>query len=235
MAIERVKSGIPGLDKLTEGGFVKGSVNLVAGTTGTGKTIFCCQYLLDGLRKGENGVYLTLEQSKDEILRDVSVFGWDEEFREFINQNKLKMEFTFPTSIKKLGEFVLDMIEKINAKRFVLDSLSVATMGWEVSSDISKIRREVFELMVALKKRGVTSLLITEVPETDVKALSKFGFEEFVSDGIVKLYYIGIGGEDFMHLEIRKMRRTKHARGLYPMNFTKNGLTVEGEKVTIFK
>lgn len=228
MTIERIESGIPGLDKLIEGGFVKNSVNLVAGTTGSGKTLFSCQYLLHGLKNGENGVYITLEESKDEILADVSRFGWDEEFKKYITQKKFVIESTFPTNIKKLGEFAFDLIEKVNAKRFVLDSLSVATMGWEESTDVAKLRRGSFDFINLLKKRGVTSLLITEIPETEIKALSRFGFEEFVADGVIILNYLeyAVGGTP-RSLIIRKMRRTEHGIDVYPFEIAKNGIIVK--------
>ena len=75
--VERVSSGITGLDKHMEGGFVKNSINLISGATGTGKTIFGLQYILDGLQKGENGVYISLEQEPEDIFADVAIFGWD--------------------------------------------------------------------------------------------------------------------------------------------------------------
>ena len=65
---ERVSSGIVGLDKHMEGGFIKNSVNLLSGATGTGKTIFGLQYIWDGLLKGENGVYVSLEQEPEEVF-----------------------------------------------------------------------------------------------------------------------------------------------------------------------
>lgn len=228
ITIGRVESGISGLDRLIEGGFVKGSVNLIAGTAGTGKTIFCCQYLLQGLRNNENCVYFTLEQSKEDILEDVGVFEWGEEFKKYISQNKLKLETIFPTSIKKMGESALELIEKMNAKRFVLDSLSVATTGWEETADVSKIRRDVFDLMVSLKKLGVTSLLVTEIPEADTKALSKFGFEEFVADSVIILHYLEYAAGGIPRsLLIRKMRRTKHGEDIYPLGISKTGIAVK--------
>jgi circadian clock protein KaiC len=229
--VERVESGIPGLDKLIEGGFVRNSVNIIAGTAGTGKTIFCCQYLLHGLRNNENCVYFTLEQSKEDILGDVGVFEWGEEFKKYISQNKLKLETIFPTSIKKMSESILDMIEKMNAKRFVLDSLSVATTGWEETADVSKIRRDVFDLMASLKKLGVTSLLVTEIPEADTKALSKFGFEEFVADSVIVLHYLeyAAGGTP-RSLLIRKMRRTSHKTDIFPIKIGKDGIKVLSSK-----
>jgi circadian clock protein KaiC len=226
--IERVESGIPGLDKLIEGGFVKGSVNLIAGRVGTGKTIFCCQYILHGLRKGESCVYVTLEESVEEILSDVSVFGWDNEFRKYIDKGKLIFIEEFPASFAELRDIVVDLIRRVGAKRFALDSLSVATMGWEVSTlDRGKIRRELFDFISALKKEGVTSLLIAEIP-SEGSGLSRFGFEEFVVDGIIVLYYLEYAIKGVTRsLTVRKMRRTKHATEIYPFEITKDGIVVK--------
>lgn len=228
MAIERVESGIPGLDKLIEGGFVKNSTNLVAGGTGTGKTIFGCQYILHGLKKGENGVYVTLEQSKEDILEDMSRFGWDTALNKYVEEKKLILYPAFPASIKKLGETVFDLIKKVNAKRFVLDSLSIAEFGWEQTTDTSKIRREVFDLITTLKRLGVTSLLLTEIPETESKALSRFGFEEFLADAVVVMHYLeyAAGGTP-RSLIIRKMRRTDHGTDVYPLMIGKIGISIK--------
>ena len=231
MPVERVESGIPGLDNLIEGGFVKNSVNLVAGQTGTGKTLFCMQYLLNGLKKGENGLYITLEQREDEILQDVGRFGWDAEFQKYMKAGKLALVPLEPTGMKELTTATVNYAKKVNAKRLVLDSLSIATMGWKVGEmDVTKIRAEVFSFMKSLKSLGVTTLLITEIPETDVKALSRFGFEEFLADAIIKLHYLGIGEAAYNNIEIRKMRRTAHAKGTFPLEFTKEGLKLSAEK-----
>lgn len=231
MAVERIESGIPGLDKLIEGGFVRNSVNLVAGQTGTGKTLMCMQYLLHGLKKGENGLYITLEQKEDEILQDVGRFGWDVEFQKYIKAGKLLLSPLEPTGMRELTTATVNYVKKINAKRFVLDSLSIATMGWKIGEmDVTKIRAEVFAFIRSLKNLGVTSLLITEIPETDVKALSRFGFEEFLADGIIKLNYLGIGEAAYNNVEIRKMRRTAHAKGNFSIEFAKDGLKIFVEK-----
>jgi len=228
MAIERVATGIPGLDKLIEGGYFKGSINLVAGQTGTGKTIYGCQFLLEGLKKGEPGVFLTLEESEQDILNDVARFGWDKIFREAMERGNFILASMAPTSIKELEEISIRHIKRINAQRFVLDSLSIATMGWKVSTmDIGKVRSEIFDYFKALKLTGVTSLLVTEIPETELKALSRFGFEEFLADGLIILYYLeyAAGGMP-RSLLIRKMRRTKHSSDIHPMEITDKGIKV---------
>lgn len=228
-AFERVETGIPGFDKLIEGGLIRGSTYLVAGQTGTGKSIFSVQYILNGLRKGEPGVYITLEQSTEEIIEDMSKFGWGEELKKYMDSGKLAIVSSVPTSIKDLQETALTNIRRVGAKRFVLDSLSVATMSWKVSSmDIGKVRSEIFDFMRTLEHTGLTSLLITEIPEGDVKKISRFGFEEFIADGVIILHYLeyAAGGTP-RSLIIRKMRRTNHGTDIYPIEITKDGLVVK--------
>lgn len=226
--MKRISSGIPGLDKLIGGGFIEGSVNMIAGRTGTGKTIFGVQFLLHGLRNGENGVYLSLEEEKEEIMKDVENFGWDKELEKYVKQGKLIITYLPPTSIKELREVTFNLIRRVNAKRFVLDSLSVATMAWKESTlDIGKLRSEIFGYIKMLKGSGATSLLITEIPETEPKALSRFGFEEFLADGIIILHYLEYAvGESPRSLIIRKMRRTSHGTDIYPFSITKEGIRV---------
>jgi KaiC/GvpD/RAD55 family RecA-like ATPase len=120
--IERVSSGIPGLDKLISGGFVKNSVNLISGTTGTGKTIFGLQYIWHGLQKGENGVFITLEQEPEEIFADVEFFGWD--FKKYIKKKKCIIEYMSTWDVEELPITAIDRINEIKAKRFVLDTIS---------------------------------------------------------------------------------------------------------------
>jgi len=232
---ERIDSGVPGLDKLIEGGFVKGSANLLAGQTGTGKTIFCCQYILHGLRKGEPAVYLTLEQQEAEIMADVARFGWDKEFKQAIDQKKFLLLSEFPSSVEQVKTAAFNAIRRVGAKRFVLDSLSIASMGWQEGTNVSKIRREVFDLMRTLKKTGVTSVLVTEIPEEAEKQLSRFGFEEFLADGVVILYFSGIGGIENTMIRIRKMRRTAHEHSYFPLKFGRNGLSVGRESLVAIK
>ena len=231
MPVERVESGIPGLDKLIEGGFVKNSMNLVAGQTGTGKTLFCMQYLLNGLKKGENGVYITLEQKEDDILQDIGRFGWDIEFQKYIKAGKVILVPLEPAGMEELTIATVNYVKKVNAKRFVLDSLSVATMGWKIGElDLTKIRAEVFSFMKSLKSLGVTSLLITEIPETDLKALSRYGFEEFLADGVIRITYEPMGGQYSRSLLVRKLRRTKHNEDIHPLEIGNKGVVVHNIK-----
>jgi KaiC/GvpD/RAD55 family RecA-like ATPase len=222
----RLESGIHGLDPLMEGGFVKGSTNLVAGMTGTCKTIFSTQFLWHGLKQGEPGVYVSLEQDTKDILGEAMAFGFD--FEPYIKKKKAIFTDEMPGSYNKLEKSIFDKIVKVEAKRFVLDSLSVVGMGAEDPEQASKLRRDLFKFFKALKTMGVTSILITEIPEDMPKKLSRFGFEEFVADGVVILNYLEYAAGGIPRsLIIRKMRQTNHGVDIYPFELTKKGIVIK--------
>ncbi len=221
--IERVETRIPGFDNLVEGGFVKHSNNLVAGTSGTGKTIFGMQYLWNGVQKGENCVYMTLEQKPEEILSDVSRFGWD--LQKFVTAGKFKIVSHIGDGMDAAIEAIVEAVKSINAKRFVLDSLTIATMGWkERPEEVFKLRKRAFDMLNTLKSLDITSIIISEIPRGE-KQISKFGFEEFISDSVILLEYMNIGGNT-RNLQILKMRRTDHGKRIYPFEITERGIII---------
>lgn len=225
MPVARVETGIPGFDKLIEGGLVPGSTNLIAGNAGTGKTLFCMQYLWNGLQKGESGVYITLEQRPEEIVADVARFGWD--FSKYANAGKFRLESLIASDITTVTKRIVENIKAINAKRFALDSLTIATMGWKERPEESfQLRGKAFDMLNTLKSLGVTSLIISEVPRGDKGDISKFGFEEFVVDSVVLLNYMTVGGAS-RNLQILKMRRTDHGKKIYPFDITQNGVMIK--------
>lgn len=223
----RIPTGIPGLDSLIQGGLVKNSVNLVTGTTGTGKTIFCCQFLWYGLNKGEPCVFLSLEEEPTDIKSDARQFGWD--FDKFEKKDLFKIFYHDPFEVSDISSVLIDEIEHIDAKRVAIDSASILGM---YIRDLADIRKRLFKIIRAIKDAGCTSLVTSEILE-DSKALSRFGVEEFIVDGIIVLYYTGIGEEVGWNLEIRKMRKTKHTHGFFPLEFTNKGLVVKREGISV--
>ncbi len=218
--IERVPSGIPGLDELVEGGFPKSSAILVAGGTGTGKTTFLSQFIWEGLKRGENCLFVTLEETPEEIKGDAAVFGWD--FETYEQNGQLRIEYFDPFELGDLANRLADMIKMNNYARVAIDS--TALFGLYVN-DLYKIRKILYKLIESVKSTGATILLSTEIPENS-NQLSRFGVEEFVCDGVVVLYYLGIGEGVFRNIEVRKMRRTNHKNGTFPMEITDDGIIV---------
>lgn len=220
--VKRVSTGIPGLDPLIEGGYIENSVTLVTGETGTGKTIFCAQFIWDGLKKGDTGLYITLEESPEDIKADAAMFGWD--FNAFEKKGLCRIIYHDPAQVNNLGSVIIDEIKNLKAKRLVIDSTSLIGMNIREGSQIRKLLLSIINI---IKRTGCVALLVSEVPEEE-KALSRFGVEEFVVDGIIILNYLEYAsGELNRSLIIRKMRRTNHGTDIYPMEITGQGILVK--------
>ena len=219
--IERIPSGIPGLDNLMEGGFVKGSTVLISGAAGTGKTIFCSQYLMEGLRRGEICMFITLEESPEDIIGDVKRFGWD--LQKYVNDKKLFLRYEDPFQMTDIIGPLIDEIKDHQVQRVAIDSTALLEMYYEKPSDV---RKQLFKLLSELKKIGVTSIITSELLE-ETKSLSKWNVEEFIVDGVIKLEFLGLGGRADFNLQIRKMRRTNHEKQTYAFEISKNGLAVK--------
>ena len=218
----RIPSGIPGLDKLMEGGFVKGSTVLISGATGTGKTIFCTQFLLEGLKRGEICMFITLEEKSQDIMDDVKRFGWD--LQKYVDDKKLYIDFQDPFQITDITSPLLDKIQQHKIQRVAIDSTAVFELYYK---DRAEIRKQLFKLLTGLKGIGVTSVITSELPEGEkYETLGKFGVEEFIVDSVITLYYLGIGGGTGS-LQIRKMRKTKHYRETVSMEINDKGIEVK--------
>lgn len=219
--IERIKSGISGLDSIIEGGFVKGFSTLISGSAGTGKTIFCSQFLWEGLKQGENCMFITFEERPEKIRNSALDFGWD--FSKYEDKDKMFIEHKNP--FKRKGEDLFwfrDEIKEKDIERVALDSVSLLSLYYQDKYDV---RKNIFNLVKMLEREGTTSVLTSEIPEGR-RNLSRFGVVEFLVDGVIILKGIGIAGEMGRRLMIKKMRRTSFEEDIFPIEFTEKGLTV---------
>jgi len=220
ITFERIHSGIPGLNKLMEGGIIKGSTTLVSGATGTGKTIFCSQFIWEGLRNGENCMFITLEERPEDIIADVHRFGWD--MKKYIESKQLLLEYKDPFQITDVTSPLIDKIKDHKITRVVIDSTSVLGLYFK---DAFEVRKQLFKLLTGLKESGVTALLTSEMPE-DSKTFSRFGVEEFIVDGLIVFQFIGLGGKTSFNVQVRKMRRTDHKKESFPFEITSKGIKI---------
>ena len=134
MGIARISSGVKGLDKLTMGGYSAGSINLIAGGPGSGKTILAIQFLISGILNGENGIYITFEEKKEKVFQIMKdSFGWDLE--KYEKEKKfIFLEYT-PEQVKRVlvegGGLIDNIIVKRKIKRIVIDSITSFCLLYE--------------------------------------------------------------------------------------------------------
>ncbi len=235
--IERVPIGIPDFDLMINGGLIKGSPNLLTGTTGTGKTIFATQFLFNGLKQGEAGLYISVEQETETVLRDCKLLGMD--FEPFIKNKKCEFIDVLPLTFDELEKMIFDKAIKMDVKRLVIDSVSILLMTTKDMPKIketgitfeklvpSQLRRNLFKLTKRLRSMGITSILVSEVPTTDKLALSRLGFEEYLTDSIIRLSMFEYGGgKTPRSLQIIKMRSTKHDKNVHPFEIRAGGIKI---------
>ena len=179
------------------------------------------QFLWFGLQKGESCVFISLEEDPTDIKEDGAEFGWD--FAKFENKGLFKIIYHDPAQVSNIGPVVMDEIKALNAKRIVIDSISV--MGLTIDN-IGQIRKRIFSIASTIKRSGCTAMIITEIPN-ESKTISRFGVEEFVADSVIVLHYMDTGGNYNRSLIVRKMRRTDHGKDLYPYSITPKGIVVK--------
>ena len=236
--MERVSTGITGFDDKLEGGYVPGSVILIAGKAGTCKTTVSASFIYDGVQKNEPGVYITTEEMEDGIKNDLmSVFGWDFsalEQRGVLNFMSIKPIYPDKvlgdSDLAKISKFytydiskkIIAAVKAVGAKRLVIDSISIFEMFIK-DKYLAKI--SLMTLLEELRKTGVTTVITGEIPESS-EGLSRNEIVEYLADGVMKLEFVPVS-EDFKRtITIRKMRRTNHSSDIHPFEFNKTGLNI---------
>jgi KaiC/GvpD/RAD55 family RecA-like ATPase len=234
---DRVPTGISGLDELIEGGFPKNSRILVSGGTGSGKSIFCLQYLVNGFTKyGDRGVYVSLEEPLNEVRRNASHFGWDLAKLEKEGglvlvdavTNRLDLldpgKWSVENSIENVVGIIDDVaaaVQAVSAKRLVIDSIP----GIGLFTHPESLRAILMRINTFLRNLDCTTLMTTEVVEGSA-ALSRFGVEEFLATGIVFLALESKGNELKRKLIVRKMRGVKHSMREFELLIMDQGMIV---------
>jgi circadian clock protein KaiC len=220
-AVTKLPTGIKSFDIIAKGGLPKNRTTLVSGTAGSGKTVFAMQFLAEGIRKGENGVFVTFEESATDIRQNMSSFGWALE--QWESEGKLIFVDASPdpeVETVEAGSFdlgallarVQNAVRKVNARRVSVDSLGAMFSQF---SDQSVVRRELFRIAWALKHMDVTAMLTAERVQ-DYGPVARFGIEEFIADNVMILRNVLDAENRRRTIEILKFRGTDHQKGEYP-------------------
>jgi circadian clock protein KaiC len=219
--VRKLATGIESFDLVAEGGLPQNRTTLVAGTAGSGKTVFALQFLAAGIAAGENGVFVTFEESPRDIRQNMRSFGWD--LVQWERDGTLAIVDASPDpeiETVESGSFDLgallarveNAVRKVGATRVSIDSLGAMFSQF---SDQAIVRRELFRIAVALKELGVTAIMTAERTE-DYGPIARFGVEEFIADNVMILRNV-LGEERRRRtVEILKFRGTGHQKGEFP-------------------
>lgn len=221
--IERIETGIPGLNELTEGGIPSGTLNILAGHCGTGKSTFAMQFLYYGAKeKNEPGVYISLEEQPEEVLENFDRFNWDLE--DLIKKKKLSIIKFELHKFDSLKQVIGDEINRIGAKRLVIDPFSLITAYF---NNVYDTRKALSDLAREIRTFNCTTLAITDLKEGE-QSFSSTGFEEFVVSGVISLDLIlKKDSNSFIRtILIRKMARTNHSLKLVPLEIGSDGISL---------
>ena len=220
--IEKLQTGIEGFDLISKGGLPRGRTTLVAGTAGSAKTVLAVQFLAEGIRKaGENGVFVTFEESPADIRRNMLGLGWGISLWEkegklaFVDASPEPSDDAVFVGDYDMGALVARIehaVNRVKAKRVSMDSLGAIFTQF---SNTAMVRRELFRVAQALKKMNVTAILTAERNQ-EYGDIARYGVEEFVADNVIILRHVLEEEKRRRTVEILKFRGTDHQKGEFP-------------------
>ena len=221
----RLSSGVRELDGLLSGGIPEGDSLLLAGPSGSGKSVLGAQFIAAGLRKGEPGIVATFEETPTEYIERAASFGID--FNAPQSRGMLKMLYLRPLdlSVDETVYEIVSAVREIGCKRLVIDSL----VGFEMAlapGFRADFRESLYRMIAALTRLGVTVWSTVEIEESFTSmGLSNYAVS-FLADDIVRLRYVSIDGQLRKMLIVVKMRRSAHSIAMHEYAITSNGLVL---------
>jgi circadian clock protein KaiC len=225
---------VPELDKMLDGGVREGDSVLVAGSSGTGKSVLATQFIAEGTRIGEPGIVAVFEERPQAYAERAASLGLDLDAPQ--KGGKLEILYLRPLdlSVDETMHSILDAVQKIGAKRLVIDSLA----GFEMALSPgfrADFRESLYRMIFALTGIGVTILSTVEVDES----FTEFPFStysiSFLTDDIIRLRYVSIDGELRKIMVVIKMRGGNHAKEIREYEITSKGVVILGKRLTDYQ
>jgi circadian clock protein KaiC len=218
----RASTGVEALDKMLGDGYWEGSSTLICGPSGVGKTLMGLHFIFQGARTGQPGIHATFQETENQIARVATGFGWsiDEPGVNILSRSLVDMY------IDQWVYELLDLIEKTGAKRIVIDSLIdlMVTAG-----DPLRFREWMYSLVQRCARRGISLMMIVEVPELfQLRRISEEGISH-LSDNVVLLQYVQDGSRLVRAVTVLKTRAARHEPIAHRYEISNQGLVLGDE------
>ena len=225
----RLSTGVPVLDEMMGGGVPEGDSLLVAGSSGTGKSLLATQFIAAGLRQGEPGIVAVFEERPQEYEDRASTFGLD--LGTSVKDGLLEIIYLRPLdlSVDEMMQELIDAVQRTGATRLVLDSLA----GFEMAlapGFRADFRESLYRMIYALTGVGITILSTLEMEETFDKLAFSSYMISFLTDDIVRMRYVEIDGQLRRIMMVLKMRGGAHSRDIREYDITSDGIVI-GERL----
>jgi len=229
MSHERASSGIPPLDDILAGGFVRRRIHLIEGKPGTGKTTLGVQFLLAGQAAGEKTLYVSLSETADELRASAETHEWDLDGIEIfelmppesglIGEGGQTMFHPSEVELAETMTLLINHIERLKPERVVIDSLSEVRL---LAQSALRYRRQILALKQYLARRGTTVLLLDDMTsETHDLQLHS------IAHGVVTLEQLAIDyGAERRRMRVTKMRGVKFRAGYHDYSIKTGGIEI---------
>jgi circadian clock protein KaiC len=226
----RFSIGIPELDKMLGGGIPEGDSLLIAGPSGTGKSVLATQFLAEGMRNGEAAIAAVFEERPTEYATRAGSFGLDLETPQ--SDGKLEILYLRPLdlSVDETMQEILDAVRRVGAKRLVIDSLA----GFEMAlapGFRTDFRESLYRMISALTGIGVTILSTVELEESFTELPFSTYSISFLTDDIVRFRYVEIDGQLRKVMVVVKMRGGNHSKDIREYEITSDGIVLIGPRL----
>jgi len=241
--MDRITSGVKGLDEVLSGGLPRGRTILVVGSPGSGKTTFAMQFLVGGARNGERGLYVTLDEKPETVKADLASFNWNLDGLE----NEGKITFIDATQLRRPGQRPIHETMSDERQSMILPELTLPLLARTVrrvaaEESIQRIvvdpitslmlrypeepkrRRAILLFFDALASTGCSCVITSEL-RTSMLA-RRFQLEEYLSQGAILLHTIVHEGNVIRAVQVEKMRGISHDAQLRPYQIGAQGIEV---------
>lgn len=226
----RLSIGVPELDKMMGGGIPEGDSLLIAGSSGTGKSLLATQFIAEGIRQGEPGIVAVFEERPRDYILRAKKFGLDLESAE--NDGKLTMLYLRPLdlSVDETMQEILEAAKRVGAKRLVIDSLA----GFEMAlapGFRADFRESLYRMIGALTRINVTIVSTVETEESFTGFPFSHYSVSFLADDIIRFRYISLAGQLRKIMVVIKMRGGNHSKDIREYDITPEGLAVSPSRM----